>query len=132
SISKNAIIRPDITRPVQIIFFESVRMTVLLLRGRQAADFQYGADLDRAPSPGGDLPGDLDRFIEVLRFNQEEAAQLLARFSKRAVGDQLSAVANANAGGGRGGVQRGGLQVLPLLMKLPGIGRGILVTLRIL
>src|SRR5579872_897197 len=99
SISRNATIRPDSTRPAHIIFLESECMVFSSLVGRQAADFQYGANLNRPPSSGRDFACDLDGFIQVVGFNQEETAQLLAGFGKRTVGDYLSSVANAYAGG---------------------------------
>ena len=44
----------------------------------------------------------LDRVVEVLGFDQVEAAELLARLRERAVGEHPLAVAHADRGGGRG------------------------------
>ena len=63
-------------------------------------------DFDGAEARAGDAGGDGDGFVEILGVDHEITAELLAGFGEWTVGDQALAVAHADAGGRRGGVQR--------------------------
>src|SRR5262245_47164330 len=65
--------------------------------------FDHRTHLDRARAGRGNTRRERDGFVEILDVDEVVAAQLLARFGKRAVGHEPLAVADANAGcGGRG------------------------------
>src|SRR5262249_37748867 len=92
---------------------------------RQALQLEDRPHLD-GPLPGaGNPPRDVDRLVEVRRVDQEEAAELFARFRERAVRHLPLPLTDANAGRRRDRVQRGGAQNLPLLVELVRQGRGL-------
>src|SRR5205085_11527657 len=74
-------------------------------------------------------PGDGDRLVEIPGVDQEVAAQLFARLRERAVGDEPLALADADAGRRRRGVQRGGGEKLPGRVELVRQLRRLPVTL---
>src|SRR5579871_3196669 len=57
------------------------------------------ANFDGALARARNATGDGDGFVEILDVDQEESAELLARFRKGAVGDRAFAFADADAGG---------------------------------
>ena len=64
------------------------------------------------------LGRDRDRFVEIAGEDQVVAAEELAGFGERAVGDEASPFADADAGGGRDGMQRRRADVLAAGVEL--------------
>src|SRR5258705_13686084 len=63
----------------------------------QVRDLNHRADFNCAPACRWNACGNADRLVEVLRVDQEVAAELFARFRERTVGHELSAVAHPDA-----------------------------------
>src|SRR5262249_61135232 len=85
-----------------------------------------GPHFDRAVSSARDLPGDFDRVVEVLAFQQVVSAELLFALCEGAVRGGELAVSDPQ---GRG--RRAGLECLPAQERSPlldhlGVGAGLL------
>src|SRR6266849_1989475 len=63
------------------------------LRGK-SRDLHHWPDFDCAPATCWNPRGDVDRLVEVLGVDQEEAAELFARLGERTVGHEPFTVAN--------------------------------------
>jgi hypothetical protein len=87
-------------------------------------DFDKGANFNGTPAACRDAGGYIDGFVKVSSVDQEEAAELLASFGKGTIGDQAFAIVEAKAGGGGGGLERGGAEELAVFVKLVCEGRG--------
>src|SRR3954453_1144806 len=76
-------------------------------RGRRAREWLVlhdRTDFDRTPEPGrGDLRGELDRGVEIVRLEEKEAAKRLLGVDERSIRGERAAVVHAH-GGGRFGV----------------------------
>src|SRR5262249_7187449 len=92
---------------------------------RQALQLKNGPDLDSPLLGTGNASCDSDRVVEVRRVDQEEAAELFARFSERAVRHLALTFTDANAGRGRYRVQWGSAEVLPLFVEFMRERRGL-------
>src|ERR1041384_5444079 len=78
-----------------------------------------GPHLDRSNRRRRDLRGDLDRLVEIPRFDHVEAGEELLGLGERAVGDRDLAVAHAHRGRGGDRLQRlGGDAVAALADRL--------------
>lgn len=67
-----------------------------------------GADFDGTFFGWGKSGGDGDGFIEVIDIDDVIAAELFSGFGEGAIGNVWLAMADANAGGGVDGMERGG------------------------
>ena len=85
---------------------------------RHSIEFDECPYCDRADSGSGMLGRDRDRFVEIAGEDQVVAAEELAGFGERAVGDEASPFADADAGGGRDGMQRRRADVLAAGVEL--------------
>src|SRR5579872_3046602 len=95
---------------------------------RQILDLDDWTDLHDPFASSGNSGRNADGFIEIIGVNHEEAAELLASFCKRAVGDEALALANADAGGGGDGLQGRGGQKLTLGVEVVGQRGGLHVA----
>src|ERR1700730_9062966 len=75
------------------------------LRGSLCRALDEGTHLDSTRAHGGNPCGGGDGFVEMCGLDEVVPAELLPGFGKRTVGHQALAVAHADAGGCRSGVQ---------------------------
>src|SRR5262249_36573424 len=75
---------------------------------RQPRNLHHWPHFDSAFSCARNLLCNLDCLVEIARFDHEITAELLARFSERAIGDDRLAVAHAHARRARDRLQRAG------------------------
>src|SRR4051812_7420982 len=94
--------------------------------------FPDGPHLDRAIRGVRDLAGPLDGLVEVVAFEDEQAAELLAGLGERTVRDQRLAVAHADRGGAGRWVKAGAVLQDPRLPDLRIEGAPGLVQLLVL
>src|SRR5580704_8825161 len=66
---------------------------------RQSGNLDHRPDLYRPPAACGNFACDTDGLIQIAGFDEEETAELFARFSERTVGYHPMAVLKTNAGG---------------------------------
>src|SRR5215469_5637426 len=85
-----------------------------------SANLHDRADFDRSIARAGDLRGNGNRLIEVLRIDQVVAAELFLGFGKRAVGDERFAVADAHRGRSFSPLERVSSAILPGCLKILG------------
>src|SRR5262249_3038124 len=84
---------------------------------------------DRPGAGQGDASGDGNSLVDVLRVDEEVAAQLLPRFRKGPVGHERLAIADADAGRRRRELKRRGSQVLACGVELVREVGGFTITL---
>src|SRR6185436_9538564 len=96
----------------------SIQTDEKALIGREASDFHDRANLDCADASAWNALGNTDRLVEIFRIDQKISAQLFARFSERAVGDQAFTFANPNARRCGYGMKRIRGQVLTLRVNV--------------
>src|SRR5213593_760458 len=95
---------------------------------RQIRQLNHRPDFDGAAPRHGDLRGDGDRFVAILRVHQEVSAQLLLGLREGTVGHHAFALAHPNTGRRRGRLQRRGGEVLAGRSELVRQLRGLAVT----
>ena len=81
------------------------------------AYLHHGTYFDGSKAGGGDASGDLHRGLLIRCFDQEIAAQLLARFGERAFRNEVLAFAHAHAAGGSDRLQGRRGQKVPARVK---------------
>src|SRR5262249_34059100 len=86
-------------------------------------------NLDSSLLGAGNTPGNVDRFIEVRRVDQEEPAELFTRLRERSVRDLTLSVTNTNAGRSRHRLQRRTTKVFGLFLEFMGQRRGLRIAL---
>src|SRR5258708_39638326 len=92
-------------------------MTYLLHR-RQSLDLPHRPDFNSSDPRSGNPTSDVDGFIEILGVDQEIAANLLPRLREWTVGHVPFPVADLHTGRRRNWLQRPGVQILSLFVKL--------------
>src|ERR1039457_4045017 len=85
---------------------------------RQSRNLNHRPDFDGALARPWDACRYADGLVEILRIDQEVAAELFAGLRERTVGDQPFAVAHLDAGGRRHRLQRGRGQILSVRLEL--------------
>src|ERR1019366_2538575 len=87
-----------------------------LIRG-QSRNLNHRPDFDGALVRPWDACRYADGLVEILRIDQEVAAELFAGLRERTVGDQPFAVAHLDAGGRRHRLQRGVARYCPFALS---------------